>query len=63
MNNKHNVYKDGDRYYVREIRECLVDFKLKDLYHLTCRIKERGERAYTCKDDPEYIQPFVKCFL
>ena len=26
MDNTHNVYKDGDRYYVREIRECLVDF-------------------------------------
>ena len=59
MDKTHNVYKDGDRYYVKEIRECLVDFKLKDLYHLTCRIKERGERAYTCEDAPEYIQPFV----
>jgi len=58
MDKTHNVYKDGDRYYVREIRKCSVDFKLNDVYHLTCRIKERGERAYTCKDDPEYIQVF-----
>ncbi len=51
-----NVYWQDDRYFVKKISDCTCVRKEDELYLLTCRIRERGEKDYYCSDDPEYIQ-------
>ncbi len=60
MGKTANVYKAGDRYYVSTISECVCNGKYDDAYVLDCRIKERGDKRYSCSDDPAYIQRFLE---
>lgn len=55
-----NVYKVDGRFYVKEIKRCICDRKYDGLYVLDCRIKERGEKEYSCGDDPKCIQRFLE---
>ena len=54
MKNK-NEYRDGDRLYIDKIKKCICIGHTGDIYHLFCKIIQRGEHDYVYSKDGEYI--------
>lgn len=67
---KLNVYKNNDKYYVRNIIYAKCYKKVDNKYYLTCDIKMRGyhdyifeiNNNYIIKDNNKYILYFFKRF-
>ena len=50
-----NEYWCGNKLYIRAIRKCTCEEKSGDVYRLSCKIIERGERSYCYKPGDVFL--------